>query len=107
MLWGLHCAPFVSFGNLHGLFGTPWAASGHTLGHLGLHQDVLGASRDSFGDFASTGDPLRKPMALKYRACAQKQTRWNTHTVYGGDGETVHELQFRPPVPHAPGIRMT
>ena len=27
----------------------------------------------------------------------------------GPDGhpETVHELQFRPPVPHAPGIRMT
>ena len=52
-------------------------------------------------------EPHRKPMALKYRACAQNQTRWNTHTVYGGDGETVHELQFRPPVPHAPGIRMT
>ena len=52
-------------------------------------------------------------MALKYRACAQKQTRWNTHTVYGGDGgdggdgETVHELQFRTYLPHAPGIRMT
>ena len=48
----------LSFGNLCGLFGTPWAVLGHTLGHLGLHWDVLGASRDSIGDFASTGDPF-------------------------------------------------
>ena len=48
----------LSFGDLCGLFGAPWAVLGHTLGHLGLHQDVLGASRDSIGDFASTGDPF-------------------------------------------------
>ena len=29
------------------------------------------------------------------------------HTDPAGDGETVHELHFRPPVPHAPGVRMT
>ena len=46
----------LSFGNLCGLFGAPWAVLGHTLGRLGLHWDVLGASRDSMGDFASTRD---------------------------------------------------
>ena len=40
------------------VFGAPWAVLGHTLGHVGLHFDVLGASRDSIGDFASTGDPF-------------------------------------------------
>ena len=55
MLWGLHCAPFVS---LLGTFVAPWAVLGHTLGHLGLPCDILGASRDSIGDFASTGDPF-------------------------------------------------
>ena len=59
MLWGPHCAPFVSLlGTFCGLFGAPWAVLGHTLGHLGFHQDVLGASRESIGDFASTGDPF-------------------------------------------------
>ena len=55
-------------------------------------------------------------MALKYRACAQKMTRWNLHPDpggpggprgLGGPGETVHELPFRTYLPHAPGIRMT
>ena len=90
------------------------------MGHLGLHWGVLGVPWDCFGDalglsWASLeknvrGNPHRKPMALKYRACAQKQTRWNSPGGPGGPGgpgETVHELQFRPPVPHAPGIRMT
>ena len=55
MLWGLHCASFVS---LLETFVAYLEHLGHTLGHLGLHWDVLGASRDSIGDFASTGDPF-------------------------------------------------
>ena len=118
MLWGLHCAPCVSlwgtFGVSLGHLGRSWAHFGATWRCIRVPWGCLGTALGMPWDFSGPhwkksvrGNPHRKPMALKYRACAQKQTRWNTHTVYGGDGETVHELQFRPPVPHAPGIRMT
>ena len=90
------------------------------MGHLGLHWGVLELPWDCFGDdfglfWASSEknvrrDTHRKPMALKYRACAQKLTRWNLPGGPGGPGgpgETVHELAFRTYLPHAPGIRMT
>ena len=45
MLWGLHCAPFVSL----------WGTFGVSLGHLGLHWGVLGVPwncfRDALGQF--------------------------------------------------------
>ena len=121
VLWGLHCVPFVSLwvalGSLWDALGRHWDALGHTLGHLGLHWGVLGMpwdhfgmSGDHFGTYWNSGvrrNPHRKPMALKYRACAQKQASWNLPTGPGGSGETVHELQFRTYLPHAPGIRMT
>ena len=114
MFWGLHCAPFVP---LLGTFGA-------SLGHLGQFWDTLwdtwGCTGESWGcsggilgqhwTFGVHRRPLRKPKALKYRACAQKQACWNLHGGPGGpgdDGETVHELQFRTYPPHAPGIRMT
>ena len=56
---GTALRPFcLSFGNLCGLLGTPGAVLRHTLGHLGLRLDVLGASRDIIGDLVSTGDPF-------------------------------------------------
>ena len=90
-------------------FSAPWAP----LGWLGALLGSLWLPWGLFGLPFGPWEPHRKPMALKYRACAQKLTRWNLHTDPGGPagpagpGETVHELQFRPPVPHAPGVRMT
>ena len=93
---------------------------GTHFGHLRLHWGVLelpwGCFGDDFGLFWASSEkkcpwePHRKPMALKYRACAQKLTRWNLPGGPGGPGgpdETVHELPFRTYLPHAPGIRMT
>ena len=77
-------------GNALGCLGEPWARCWHVWG--------------SFWNSGVRRNPHRKPMALKYRACAQKQASWN---LPGGPGETVHELQFRSYLPHAPGIRMT
>ena len=114
MLWGLLCAPFVS---LLGTFvaslehlGQSWGALWATWGCIGASWGYLGDPLGLFG--ASLGkkvrrNPHRKPMALKYRACAQKQASWNLPGGPGAPGETVHELQFRTYPPHAPGIRMT
>ena len=65
------------FGNLCGLFGAPWAVLRHTLGHLGLHWDVLGASRDSIGDFASTGDSFasRGPSSTIFSTAPAHKTK--------------------------------
>ena len=112
MLWGLNCHSLaslwktfgVSLGTLANL-GVHFGPSGATLGRLGTALGpLLGCLRAILclvRKKSVRGKPHRKPMALKYRACAQKQTRWNL------PGETVHELPFRTYLPHAPGIRMT
>ena len=138
VLWGLFWEPWALFATPWGATGPPWDTLWTTLG---LHWGVLGVPWDHFGtpwapcwdawgsfwaisEIWCPQEPHRKPMALKYRACAQKQASWNLPAGPGGpagparlfylksavpsiDGETVHELQFRPSVPHAPGVRMT
>ena len=85
-----------------------------SLGSLGTHIGTPGAPLGRLGDasgqhwrFGLHRRPLRKPMALKYCACAPKLVRWNSHPNLRGDGGVVHKLQFRAYLPHAPGIRMT
>ena len=121
MLWGPHCAPFVSlwgtFGVSLGHLGQSWGALWATWGCIGAFWECLETALGMPWDYSGPHwkksvcrDHHRKPMALKYRACAQKQTRWNLPGGPGGpDGpdETVHKLQFRTYLPHAPGIRMT
>ena len=80
MLWGLHCAPFVS------LLGT-FVAS---LEHLGQSWGTLWDTWVSIETSSGHRRPLRKPRALKYRACAQKLTRWNLHADPGGPVGPVH-----------------
>ena len=111
MLQGLHCAPFVSllgtFGASLGHLGKSWGTLWDTLGCIGAS---WGCSEGILGQHWRFGVHGGEPRALKYRACAQKQTRWNSPGGPGGPGgpgETVHELQFRTYLPHAPGIRMT
>ena len=60
-----------------GCIGVPWGCLGTTLGHLELD---VGMPGDHFGPYLTFGvrrNPHRKPMALKYRDCAQKQASWN------------------------------
>ena len=111
--WGAIGTPWGTLWGTWDCIGVSWECLGTTSGHLGLN---VGMSGDHFGthwNFGLRRNPHRKPMALKYRACAQKQASWNLPTGptgsadSGGSGETVHKLQFRPSVPHAPGVRMT
>ena len=118
MFWGSHCAPFVSLWGTFGVslvhLGQSWGALWATWGCIGASWECLETALGMPWDYSGPHwrksvrwDPHRKPMALKYRACAQKQTRWNLPAGYAGHGETVHELPFRTYLPHAPGIRMT
>ena len=121
MVLGAHCVPFVSlwgtFGVSLGHLGQSWGTLWDTWGCIGASWGCLGTASGMPWDYSGPhweksirGNPHRKPMALKYRACAQKQTRWNLPAGPAGPtdpGETVHELQFRTYLPHAPGIRMT
>ena len=89
-----------------GLSGGPLASHWGTLANLGthfghrrLHWGVLELPWDCFGDdfglfWASSEkncpwEPHRKPMALKYRACAQKQASWNLPAGPAGPGGPV------------------
>ena len=105
--WGAIWMPEGTLWGTWDCIGVSWGCLGTTSGHLGLD---VGWSGDHFGTYWNSGvrrNPHRKPMALKYRACAQKQASWNLPGGPAGPGETVHELQFRTYLPHAPGIRMT
>ena len=59
------------------------------------------------GRFGVRGTPHRKPMALEYRACAQKQACCINIRIHPDDGKLGHELQFRAYLPHTPGTRIT
>ena len=121
MLSGPHCVPFVSlrgtFGVSSGHLGQSWGALWATWACIGASWERLGIALGMPWDFSGPhskknvhSDTHRKPMALKYRACAQKLTRWNLPAGPAGPtvpGETVHKLPFRTYLPHAPGIRTT
>ena len=94
MFWGLRCLQWSLFG---GPLASHWgtlANLGTHFGHLRLHWGVLelpwGCFGDDFGLFWASSeknspwDPHRKPMALKYCACAQKQASWNLPAGPGG-----------------------
>ena len=76
MLWGLHCAPCVS---LWGTYAVSLGHLGRSWGYIGVSWECLGTALGMPWDFSGPhwkksvrGNPHRKPMALKYRACAQK-----------------------------------
>ena len=115
---GPHCVPFVSLWGTSGVplghLGQSWGALWATWGCIEASWERLGIALEMPWNYSGPHweksvcrDTHRKPMALKYRACAQKQTRWNLPGGPAAHGETVHELLFRTYLPHAPGIRMT
>ena len=115
MLWGPHLAPFVSLwgtfadslvhlGQSWGALCTTWGCIGASWGRLGIALGMPWNYSGPHWEKSVRRDTHRKPMALKFRACAKKQTRCN---LPAGHGETVHGLPFRTYLPHALGIRTT
>ena len=83
MLSGPHCVPFVSlcgtFGVSLGHLGQSWGPLWATWACIGAFWERLGIALGMPWDFSEPpsrknvrSDTHRKPMALKYRACAQK-----------------------------------
>ena len=75
-----------TLGSLGAHFGTPGSPLRHLRGVSGQHWRFCVHRR-----------PLRKPRALKYRACAQKLTRWNLHPdeprfVGNGPRTTIQDI---------------
>ena len=89
MLWGVIGMPWDTLWDTWGCIKVSWGGLGTTLGHLGLD---VGMPRDHFGPYLTFGvrrNPHRKPMALKYRACAQKEDGRNTHQDPSGPAGPV------------------
>ena len=120
MLWGPHCAPFVSLWDAFGVslghlcqsWGAPWATWGCIGAFWGCLETALGMPWDYSGPYWKKGvcrDHHRKPMVLKYRECTKTDPLEFACRSRGSQGseETVHELPFKTYLPHAPGIRMT
>ena len=114
-LWIATGFPWGTLWGTWGCIGTSWGCLGTTLASLGVTLwDPLDSwiplgglgPWDHFGPhwtFGVWGKPHRKLMALKYRACAQKQACRNAHSilriqpvpaVLPVPAKWYHELQF-------------
>ena len=109
-IWGPLGHLWSPFGSLWGGLGSLWGAIGLPLGCPWLALGALGSLWVPLAPFGCPWAPFGSSMFTVCDACAQNQASWNSSRMSRMSRmwrKWCHPLLLRPPLPHAPGARMT